>query len=92
MGQVLSIGVELAGTTRSPRLDAAFRQSIYALVAAADSQTITNRERLHVGAIQLLGDGYSVRYSLHFLAISLLGDWYSVRYSLHFLAIWLLGD
>ena len=57
MGHVLSNGLDLMGTGRSPALDPEFKKSLDDLAKMADTQPINKREKLHVKAIDLCGKG-----------------------------------
>lgn len=59
MGQVMSVGLDLMGTGRSPQLDPEFQKSIDELVAMAGTAKINDREKRHVNAVKLCADGYS---------------------------------
>ncbi|KAK7890894.1 hypothetical protein WMY93_022857 [Mugilogobius chulae] len=57
MGHVISTGLELVGTTTSPRLNERLSSAVKKTVELAKSQDITPRERLHVQAMQLFSQG-----------------------------------
>ena len=59
MGHVLSIGIDIMGTGRSPRLDPEFQKSIDQLVAMAGTAKISDREKRHVTAVKLCAEGYN---------------------------------
>lgn len=58
MGDVLANGLQLLGTGRSPLIDIRLKDSIDAMNVKAKRQNLTNRESLHVRAVQLLAEGY----------------------------------
>lgn len=57
MGDVLANGLQLLGTGRSPLIDIRLKDSIDAMNVKAKRQNLTNRESLHVRAVQLLAEG-----------------------------------
>ncbi|XP_020796842.1 tetratricopeptide repeat protein 38 [Boleophthalmus pectinirostris] len=57
MGHVISTGLELVGTTTSPRLNERLSSAVKRTVELANSQDISPRERLHVKAMQLFSQG-----------------------------------
>lgn len=58
MGQVLANGLDIMGTGRSPILDPSFKQSIDDMCSLASGQSgLTDREKKHVHAIELCGQG-----------------------------------
>ncbi|NXY13922.1 TTC38 protein, partial [Atrichornis clamosus] len=57
MGHVLANGLELVGTGRSVRLDKELDGAVRAMVALATSQPLTERERLHVAAVDVFARG-----------------------------------
>ena len=59
MGHVVSNAMRLIGLSRTPRIDAELRKSVEHLTdLTAKSPQLTDRERLHVKAVQQLADGY----------------------------------
>ncbi|KAJ0029751.1 hypothetical protein NQD34_004748 [Periophthalmus magnuspinnatus] len=57
MGHVISTGLELIGTTTSPRLSERLSGAVKKTVELANGQDLTPRERLHVRAMQLFSQG-----------------------------------
>lgn len=57
MGHVISTGLDLVGTTTSPRLSERLSSAVRRTVELAQSQELTPRERLHVKAMQLFSQG-----------------------------------
>ena len=63
MGHVVLNAMQMIGMSKTPRLDSKLRQSLCELSElAAKSNQLTNRELLHVKAVQLFADGYHSRY------------------------------
>jgi len=59
MGHVVSNAMRLIGLSRTPRIDAELRKRVEQLTdLTAKSAQLTDRERLHVKAVQQLADGY----------------------------------
>ncbi|GCC37702.1 hypothetical protein chiPu_0016208 [Chiloscyllium punctatum] len=58
MGHVLINGIELTGTGNSIRLDKDLDTAVKKMVGLAKTQGITERERLHVEALDLFSKGY----------------------------------
>ncbi|XP_038146908.1 tetratricopeptide repeat protein 38 [Cyprinodon tularosa] len=57
MGHVISTGLELVGTTSSPRVDERLASAVTRTLELANSQDITPREKLHVKAVELFSHG-----------------------------------
>uniref|UniRef100_A0A8C6SYQ8 Tetratricopeptide repeat protein 38 n=1 Tax=Neogobius melanostomus TaxID=47308 RepID=A0A8C6SYQ8_9GOBI len=57
MGHVISTGLDLVGTTTSPRLNERLSSAVRRTVELAQSQELTPRERIHVKAMQLFSQG-----------------------------------
>ncbi|XP_053574990.1 tetratricopeptide repeat protein 38 [Bombina bombina] len=57
MGHVISNGVELIGTGRSPLLDKELDNEIRTMVELSKTQPLTERERIHVAAVEAFGKG-----------------------------------
>ncbi|XP_061773863.1 tetratricopeptide repeat protein 38 isoform X1 [Nerophis ophidion] len=57
MGHVMSTGLELIGTSTSPRLNQRLASAVRTTVELANSQNITQRERLHVKAMEFISHG-----------------------------------
>ncbi|NXP35530.1 TTC38 protein, partial [Leiothrix lutea] len=57
MGHVIANGLELIGTGRSVRLDKELESAVGAMVALSQSQALTERERLHVSALDVFARG-----------------------------------
>lgn len=57
MGHVIASGLELIGTGRTVRLDKELASAVRATVALSQSQALTERERLHVSALDLFARG-----------------------------------
>ena len=57
MGHVLSNGLDLIGTGRSPRLDPEFQSAIDKMVELGSKSEISAREKMHVHAIKQLAQG-----------------------------------
>lgn len=57
MGHVISTGLELVGTTTSPRLSERLSSAVRKTVELAQGQELTPRERIHVKAMQLFSQG-----------------------------------
>nr|XP_057920513.1 tetratricopeptide repeat protein 38-like isoform X2 [Doryrhamphus excisus]XP_057920514.1 tetratricopeptide repeat protein 38-like isoform X2 [Doryrhamphus excisus] len=57
MGHVVSAGVELVGTSTSPRLDERLARIVRTALELAKNQNITQREMLHVKALELFAQG-----------------------------------
>ncbi|NXO30363.1 TTC38 protein, partial [Cisticola juncidis] len=57
MGHVLANGLELIGTGRTVRLDKELDSAVTAMVALSKSQPLTERERLHVSALDVFARG-----------------------------------
>ena len=59
MGHVVANALQLIGLSKTPRIDSELRRSLDRLAdLAARSPQLTNREQLHVKAVQQLADGY----------------------------------
>lgn len=58
MGHVLANGLELIGTGRTVRLDKDLDSAVRAMVALCESQPLTERERLHVSALDVFARGW----------------------------------
>nr|XP_057943254.1 tetratricopeptide repeat protein 38 isoform X2 [Doryrhamphus excisus] len=58
MGHVMSTGMELIGTASSPRLNQRLASAVKKTVEMASCQNITQREKLHVKAMELFSLGY----------------------------------
>ncbi|CAN9498745.1 unnamed protein product [Ophioblennius macclurei] len=57
MGHVISTGLELLGTAKSPRLDARLAAAVSRTVELANGQDVSPRERLHAKAVELFSHG-----------------------------------
>uniref|UniRef100_A0A8C3MM10 Uncharacterized protein n=1 Tax=Geospiza parvula TaxID=87175 RepID=A0A8C3MM10_GEOPR len=57
MGHVIANGLELIGTGRTVRLDRELDSAVRAMVALSKSQPLTERERLHVSALDVFARG-----------------------------------
>lgn len=57
MGHVIANGLELIGTGRTVRLDKELDCAVRAMVALSKSQPLTERERLHVSALDVFARG-----------------------------------
>ncbi|XP_054633592.1 tetratricopeptide repeat protein 38 [Dunckerocampus dactyliophorus] len=57
MGHVMSTGLELVGTATSPRLNQRLASAVKKTVELANCQNITQRERLHVKAMEFFSHG-----------------------------------
>lgn len=57
MADVVSNGLQLIGTGRSPLIDIRLKNSLEAMTRKAKGQTLTKREKLHVNAVELLAEG-----------------------------------
>ncbi|XP_033004143.1 tetratricopeptide repeat protein 38 isoform X1 [Lacerta agilis] len=57
MGHVIANGLVLIGTGSSPRLDRKLDGAIKKMVALSQSQPLTEREKLHVSALELFANG-----------------------------------
>ncbi|XP_054856296.1 tetratricopeptide repeat protein 38 [Eublepharis macularius] len=57
MGQVITHGLTLIGTGSSVRLDRKLDDAIKKMSALSQSQPLTEREKLHVAALELFADG-----------------------------------
>ncbi|XP_053243527.1 tetratricopeptide repeat protein 38 isoform X2 [Podarcis raffonei] len=57
MGHVITNGLVLIGTGSSPRLDRKLDGAIKKMVALSQSQPLTEREKLHVSALELFANG-----------------------------------
>lgn len=57
MGHVLNTGLTLIGTGSTVRMDPELAQSVRTMVATAQGQTLTPRERLHVSAVESFAKG-----------------------------------
>ncbi|NXY87846.1 TTC38 protein, partial [Alcedo cyanopectus] len=57
MGHVIANGLELIGTGRSVRLDGELGSALAAMLALSKSQPLTQRERLHVSALDMFARG-----------------------------------
>ena len=58
MADVVSNGLQLIGTGRSPLIDIRLKNSLEAMTRKAKGQTLTKREKLHVNAVELLAEGF----------------------------------
>lgn len=58
MGHVIANGLELIGTGRTVRLDKELDSAVRAMVALSKSQPLTERERLHVSALDVFARGW----------------------------------
>lgn len=58
LGHVLSNGLDLMGTGRTATLDPEFQNSLDNLTQLAHKSQISEREKLHVKAIDLWGKGF----------------------------------
>ncbi|XP_072256361.1 tetratricopeptide repeat protein 38 [Pyxicephalus adspersus] len=61
MGRVLSNGLELIGTGRSPVLDKELQKDLKTMSDQAKAQSLTEREQLHVSAIETFAKGNLVK-------------------------------
>ncbi|XP_042325318.1 tetratricopeptide repeat protein 38-like [Sceloporus undulatus] len=57
MGHVIANGLVLIGTGSSVRLDRELDEAIKKMVALSQSQPLTEREKLHVSALELFANG-----------------------------------
>lgn len=57
MGHVIANGLELIGTGRTVRLDQKLDSAVKAMVALSKAQQLTERERLHVSALDVFARG-----------------------------------
>nr|XP_034958773.1 tetratricopeptide repeat protein 38-like [Zootoca vivipara] len=57
MGHVIANGLVLIGTGSSPRLDRKLDGAIKKMLALSQSQPLTEREKLHVSALELFANG-----------------------------------
>lgn len=57
MGHVIANGLNLIGTGSSVRLDKELDSAIKTMVALSQSQPVTEREKLHVSALELFASG-----------------------------------
>ncbi|XP_053799322.1 tetratricopeptide repeat protein 38 isoform X1 [Vidua chalybeata] len=57
MGHVIANGLELIGTGRTVRLDKELDSAVRAMVVLSKSQPLTERERLHVSALDMFARG-----------------------------------
>ncbi|CAN2391358.1 tetratricopeptide repeat [Pristimantis euphronides] len=57
MGHVISNGLELIGTGRSPLLDKEFQKELNVMSDLAKTQPLTEREKIHVTALQTFAKG-----------------------------------
>jgi len=68
MGHVVRNMVKMIGLSKTPRVDVSLRQCIERLMDLSEkSQNLTDRERLHVKAVQQFADGYHFCYLLYFI-------------------------
>nr|XP_015208710.1 PREDICTED: tetratricopeptide repeat protein 38 isoform X2 [Lepisosteus oculatus] len=58
MGHVIGTGLELIGTGRSVLLDEKLASAVRKMVELSKSQPLTERERLHVSAVEMFSKGY----------------------------------
>ncbi|XP_076307324.1 tetratricopeptide repeat protein 38-like isoform X1 [Tachypleus tridentatus] len=60
MGHVMSLGIDLIGSGRTPQLDNSFKMEVETMDSLARKQagSLTQREQSHVEAIKLWADGY----------------------------------
>lgn len=75
MGRVLSLGLDAQATHRSPRLDSKYANELEKLVEDAKKRSamITERERLHVEALNLFAHGWMEKATIVWEKI--LTDW-----------------
>ncbi|KAM5172841.1 tetratricopeptide repeat protein 38 [Mantella aurantiaca] len=64
MGHVLSNGLELIGTGRSPLLDKELQNALQIMSDLAKSQSLTERERSHVAAVETFAKGNIVKAAM----------------------------
>ncbi|XP_056373391.1 tetratricopeptide repeat protein 38 [Hyla sarda] len=57
MGHMISNGLELIGTGRSPVLDWEFQKELEVMSELAKTQPLTDREKLHVAAVETFANG-----------------------------------
>ena len=81
MGHVLSNGLELMGTGRSPLLDAEFKASLDKLSDLSASSKINAREKLHVEAVLEWSEGWDNKICLEGLGDVLEGPGVSVGFA-----------
>ncbi|XP_051628523.1 tetratricopeptide repeat protein 38 isoform X3 [Manacus candei] len=62
MGHVIANGLELVGTGSSVRLDKELDRAMRTMVALSESQPLTEREKLHVSALDMFARGYVKGY------------------------------
>uniref|UniRef100_A0A7M4FRE6 Tetratricopeptide repeat protein 38-like n=1 Tax=Crocodylus porosus TaxID=8502 RepID=A0A7M4FRE6_CROPO len=58
MGHVIANGLDLVGTGTSVRLNTELDRAVKKMVALSKSQSLTEREKLHVSAVDLFARGY----------------------------------
>lgn len=57
MGHVIANGLDLVGTGTSVRLDKELDSAVKKMVALSKSQSLTEREKLHVSAVDFFARG-----------------------------------
>lgn len=62
MGRVLSNGLDLIGTGRSPLLESELQNDLEIMSDLAKTQSLTERERLHVAAVETFAKGYAAAF------------------------------
>jgi len=69
MGHVVTNAMRMIGLSKTPRTDAELREHLDHLAdLTAKSPQLTDRERLHVKAVQQLADGYCDPYAFIILS------------------------